>query len=215
MTKCPYLLAGPIFDDSMIDLIENLIVLKGMMRRKKKKQEETEDVATQEQEVVNELSDQQEADQMEEQESDSVEKELQEMKDKYLRLMAEFENYKKRTFKEKLDTINTAARETIEAILPVLDDFDRAKQMADDESTEETFSEGVNLVYTKLHNIMKTKGLQAMETNGQPFDAEMHEALTEIPAPSDDQKGLIIDTIEKGYTLNEKIIRHAKVVVGK
>ncbi|MCL4171247.1 UNVERIFIED_CONTAM: hypothetical protein GTU68_035875 [Idotea baltica] len=137
------------------------------------------------------------------------------MKDKYLRLLAEFENYKKRTFREKLDTINTAARDTMAAILPVLDDFDRAKQMADDENTEEVFSEGVGLVYNKLHQILKGKGLQEMESTGLPFDPEQHEAVTEIPAASEDQKGIVFDTIEKGYTLNEKIIRHAKVVVGK
>ncbi len=141
--------------------------------------------------------------------------ELSEIKDKYLRLLAEFENYKKRTFKEKLETINTASRETILAILPVLDDFDRAKAVAEDESTKETFSEGVELVYNKLHAALQGKGLKAMETNGQPFDPEYHEALTEIPAPTEEDKGKILDTIEKGYTLNDAIIRHAKVVVGK
>lgn len=145
----------------------------------------------------------------------SADQELHEIKDKYLRLLAEFENYKKRTFREKLDTINTAARETILAILPVLDDFDRAKSMADDETKDEAFSDGVLLVYNKLNLAMKNKGLLAMETTGKVFDAEFHEAVTEIPAPSEDQKGVIIDTIEKGYTLNDKIIRHAKVVVGK
>lgn len=140
---------------------------------------------------------------------------VQEMKDKYLRLMAEFENYKKRTFREKLETINTASREMVVALLPVLDDFDRAKQVAEDDSTTEQFSEGVELVYNKLKSVMQNKGLKPMETNGQPFDPEYHEALTEIPAAGDDQKGIIIDTIEKGYTLNDTIIRHAKVVVGK
>ena len=141
--------------------------------------------------------------------------ELQEMKDKYLRLMAEFDNYKKRTFREKLETINTASRDTMLAVLPVLDDFDRAKQVADDDNTTETFSEGVELVYSKIHNVLKSKGLQAMESTGEPFDPELHEALTEIPAPSEDMKGIVIDTIEKGYKLNDTIIRHAKVVVGK
>lgn len=145
----------------------------------------------------------------------SADEAVQEMKDKYLRLMAEFENYKKRTFREKLETINTASREMVVALLPVLDDFDRAKQVAEDDSTTEQFSEGVELVYNKLKSVMQNKGLKPMETNGQPFDPEYHEALTEIPAAGDDQKGIIIDTIEKGYTLNDTIIRHAKVVVGK
>jgi molecular chaperone GrpE len=103
----------------------------------------------------------------------------------------------------------------VTALLPVLDDFDRAKKNADDENSAETFSEGVSLVYQKLYNILKQKGLEPMETNGQPFDPELHDAITEIPAPTDDMKGKVVDTVEKGYMLNDKIIRHAKVVVGK
>lgn len=141
--------------------------------------------------------------------------ELSDMKDKYLRLLAEFENYKKRTVKEKMDLMKTAAQDTLTALLPVLDDFDRAKKNAEDESSAEPFSEGVMLVYNKLNGVLKTKGLEVMETNGQDFDPELHEALTEIPAPSEEMKGKIIDTIERGYLLKDKIIRHAKVVVGK
>ena len=144
-----------------------------------------------------------------------LEKELAESKDKYIRLYAEFDNYKKRTMKERLDLISTAGRDTISALLPVLDDFDRAKKSADDDSTSEVFTEGVSLVYNKLTGLMKSKGVTAMETTGETFDPELHDAITEIPAPSDDMKGKIIDTIEKGYLLNDKIIRHAKVVVGK
>jgi molecular chaperone GrpE len=138
-----------------------------------------------------------------------------ELKDKYLRLFAEFENYKKRTFKEKLELMKTAAQDTMSALLPVLDDFDRAKKNAEDQSTEEIFSEGVNLVYNKLYSVLKNKGLEAMESNGEVFDPELHEAITEIPAPTSELKGKIVDTIEKGYTLKDKIIRHAKVVTGK
>ena len=138
-----------------------------------------------------------------------------ELKDKYLRLFAEFENYKKRTFKEKLELMKTAAQDTMSALLPVLDDFDRAKKNAEDQSTEEIFSEGVNLVYNKLYSVLKNKGLEAMESNGEVFDPELHEAITEIPAPTSELKGKIVDTIEKGYTLKDKIILHAKVVNGK
>lgn len=138
-----------------------------------------------------------------------------ELKDKYLRLYAEFENYKKRTLKEKLELMRTASADTIKALLPVLDDFDRAKKNAEDENTQETFSEGVTLVYNKLHNVLKNKGLEPMESTGQPFDPELHEAVTEIPAPNEEMKGKVVDTIEKGYHLNDTIIRHAKVVVGK
>ena len=141
--------------------------------------------------------------------------ELAELKDKYLRLFAEFDNYKKRTVKEKLELMNTASQDIMAHLLPVLDDFDRAKQSAESENSSEVFSEGVSLVYDKLYNLLKTKGLEPMTTNGEVFDPELHEAITEIPAPSEELKGKIVDTIERGYKLKEKIIRHAKVVVGK
>jgi len=149
--------------------------------------------------------------------SSSIEKleiENQELKDKYLRLFAEFDNYKKRTVKERLDLMRTAAQETILAILPVLDDFDRAKKFADEPGSTEVFSEGANIVYHKLYAVLKNKGLEPMDSQHQPFDPEFHEALTEIPAPTDELKGKVVDTIEKGYKLGDKIIRYAKVVVG-
>jgi molecular chaperone GrpE len=154
--------------------------------------------------------------------SSKLKKELEEkteelavLKDKYLRLFAEFDNFKKRTSKEKLDLIKTASEHLLEVLLPVLDDFDRAKKSADDENTTEEFSEGVSMVYTKLYSVLKARGLNEMESTGQAFDPELHDAITEIPAPAEDMKGKIIDTIEKGYLLHDKIIRHAKVVVGK
>lgn len=144
-----------------------------------------------------------------------LEEELDEAKDKYLRLFAEFDNYKKRTVKERIDLINTAGRETISAILPVLDDFDRAKKSADDDASQEVFTEGVSLVYNKLNGMLQSRGLVKMESTGKEFDPELHEAISEVPVPDEDSKGKIIDTIESGYLLNDKIIRHAKVVVGK
>jgi molecular chaperone GrpE len=146
---------------------------------------------------------------------EALQQEYQELKEKYLRLYAEFDNYKKRTVREKLDLMKTAAQDTMAALLPVLDDFDRAKKSADENDKGDLFREGIGLVYQKLYNTLAQKGLQAMETDGQPFDPELHEAFTEVPAPSEDMKGKIVDTIEKGYTLNDRIIRHAKVVVGK
>ncbi len=146
---------------------------------------------------------------------EALERANQELKDKYLRLFAEFDNYKKRTIREKIELMNTAAQDTLAALLPVLDDFDRAKKIADDPNTGETLSEGVALVYNKLYSILKQKGLQPMESDGEDFDPELHEAVTEIPAPKPELKGKVVDTIEKGYTLNDRIIRHAKVVVGK
>ena len=148
-------------------------------------------------------------------ELEEVKVELAESKDKYLRLFAEFENFKKRTMRERLDTLKTAGQDTINKILPIMDDFDRAKKSAEDKSTSEQLSDGVLMVYNKLYSTMNAMGVVPMETNGEAFDPEIHEAITEIPAPTEDMKGKIIDTIEKGYHMNDKIIRFAKVVVGK
>lgn len=150
-----------------------------------------------------------------EQEIAQLKQQLEELKDKYMRMYADFDNYKKRVVKEKYDMINSAAQDTLSSLLPVLDDFDRAKKNAEAENSKEHFSEGISLVYQKLYSLLRFKGLEEMETNGITFDPELHEAITEIPAPSEEMKGKIIDTIEKGYKLNDRIIRHPKVVVGK
>ena len=140
---------------------------------------------------------------------------LSEAKDKYLRLFAEFDNFKKRNIRERMDLLKNASQDAFSSLLPVIDDFDRAKNSADDESSEERFSEGVLLVYNKLYSILNNKGLKKMESTGEDFDPELHEAITKIPAPSEDMKGKVIDTIESGFYLNDKIIRYAKVVVGE
>jgi molecular chaperone GrpE len=141
-------------------------------------------------------------------ENADLKKQVDELKDKYLRQVAEFDNYRRRMTREKIETIQTAARDTLTALLPVLDDFGRA-------SKNETFTEGVNLVFHKLQTVTRAKGLVEMESpKGADFDPDQHEAITEIPA-GDDLSGKIVDTVEKGYLLNEKIIRYAKVVVGK
>lgn len=141
--------------------------------------------------------------------------ELKELEDKYLRLFAEFENYKKRVNKEKSDLISTASESVLNAILPVLDDFDRAKKLSDDENSPEHFTEGVSLVYDKLFSILGSRGLEKMDSLGKDFDPEEHEAVAEVPVEDESQKGKIIDVIENGYKLNGKIIRYPKVVVGK
>lgn len=135
-------------------------------------------------------------------------------KDKFLRLFAEFENYKKRTAKERLDLFKTANQEVLEAMLPVLDDFDRAwTQIATSE--DEALVKGVELIHEKLKNTLKGKGLELVEIKaGDSFDADFAEAITQIPAPSDDLKGKVVDVIEKGYKLGDKIIRFPKVVIG-
>lgn len=140
---------------------------------------------------------------------------LSEAKDKYLRLFAEFDNFKKRNIRERMDLLKNASQDAFSSLLPVIDDFDRAKSSAEDESSEESFSEGVTLVYNKLNTILNNKGLKKMESTGELFDPELHEAITKIPAPSEEMKGKVIDTIESGFYLNDKIIRHAKVVVGE
>ncbi|WMX15010.1 nucleotide exchange factor GrpE [Aureispira sp. CCB-E] len=142
-------------------------------------------------------------------ETERLQKELGEMKDKYLRIFAEFDNYRKRTIKERQDIIKLAAKDSLAALLPAVDDFSRAID------NEESMPEGVILIYNKLYKALEQQGIKEMETTGQDFDPELHEALTKIPAPSEELKGKIIDTIEKGYYLNDKIIRYAKVVVGE
>ncbi|MEP7322613.1 MAG: nucleotide exchange factor GrpE [Saprospiraceae bacterium] len=134
-------------------------------------------------------------------------KEIKELKDKYLRLLAEFENYKKRTSRERVELFKMAGQELIVSLLPVLDDFDRAFKHG--QSTE-----GSQLIHNKIVQILKLKGLQEMKSTGELFDVNMHEAITELPV-SEGQKNKIIDTVEKGYYLSDKIIRHAKVVIGK
>ncbi len=137
----------------------------------------------------------------------SSSQDLQEMRDKYLRLMAEFENYKKRTSKERIEFAKFASQEMIVSLLPILDDFDR-------EVKHGQVTEGSKLIHNKLAQLLKQKGLTEMQSTGEPFDASKHEAITEIPV-TEDQKNKVFDTVEKGYYLSDKIIRHAKVVVGK
>lgn len=141
--------------------------------------------------------------------------ERDELRDKYLRLMAEFDNFKKRNIRERMDLMNTAARDTMTALLPVLDDFDRAQNLSDEQKNSPAFQEGIELVYHKLFSILQQRGLEPMESTGLPFDPELHAAITEISVPTEEMKGKVVDTIERGYTLKGKIIRHAKVVTGK
>lgn len=140
--------------------------------------------------------------------------ELSEANNKYLRLYAEFDNFKRRTSRERMDLLQTAGREVLQSLLPVLDDFERALKSLESSPDNESVKEGVKLVYNKFKTTLAQKGLKEMESIGTPFDAELHEAITNIPAPSEDMKGKVIDEVEKGYYLNDKVIRFAKVVVG-
>ncbi len=140
---------------------------------------------------------------------------VSEERDKYLRLSAEFDNYRKRTLKEKAELIKNGGEKTLTAILPVLDDFERAlKNM---EASEETkaMKEGVELIFAKFQKILGQEGLQKIETDGKEFDTDFHEAIALIPAPSEDLKGKILDCVQTGYMLNDKVIRHAKVAVAQ
>ena len=144
-----------------------------------------------------------------------AEAELADLKDKYLRLAAEFENYKRRTTKERADLFKTANQELMVALLPVIDDFDRARQHTQGTADPAALQNALDITYNKLNKTLEQKGLTPMNAKGGDFDAELHEAITQIPAPSDDLRGKIVEEIEKGYYLGDKVIRHAKVILGQ
>jgi molecular chaperone GrpE len=141
--------------------------------------------------------------------------ELEEQKDKYLRLFAEFDNYRRRTAKESIELRQTAGKEVISALLDVMDDCDRAEKQMETDTDIQHVKEGAVLIFNKLRKALQNRGLKEMESVGKEFDPEKHEAVTEIPVPNQKQKGRVVDEIQKGYYLNDKIIRFAKVVVGK
>jgi len=151
----------------------------------------------------------------EENETGKLQQEAAEWKDKYLRLVAEFDNFRKRNAKERLELIQTAGKDVIASLLDVLDDSERAQKQLDTSNDAAANKEGVLLVFNKLKNILQSKGLKPMDSNGQEFNSDLHEAITEIPAPAPALKGKVVDEVQKGYYLNDKIIRFAKVVVGK
>ncbi len=148
-------------------------------------------------------------------ESEKLASELSEMKDKYLRLYAEFDNYRKRTMREREELIKTASESAIKSMLSTLDDLERAIKAAKSSNEESTILEGILLIYEKMFKTLEQQGLKPMDSDGQDFNPDLHEALTKIPVPNDDLKGKVIETIEKGYYLRDKIIRYAKVVVGQ
>lgn len=139
--------------------------------------------------------------------------ELAEAKDKYLRLYSEFDNFRKRTAKERIDTILNATEGLLKDLLPVIDDFQRAKEAMAKSEDVEALKEGVDLIYNKFYKLLENKGLKPIDAKDQPFDVELHESVTQFPA-GEDKKGLVVEELEKGYFLNDKVIRYAKVVVG-
>ncbi len=152
------------------------------------------------------------ADEIEEAEP-TLEAQLVEAKDKYLRLYADFENFRRRTAKEKIEMISTASEGLLKDLVPVIDDFERANKSFETVTEIEPLKEGIGLIFSKLQKILISKGVKAMDTKGQDFDVELHECITQFAA-GEENKGKVIDEVEKGYFLNEKVIRYAKVVVG-
>ncbi|MBO7273052.1 MAG: nucleotide exchange factor GrpE [Bacteroidaceae bacterium] len=180
------------------------------------------DIDATNEEATNEENNATEQENIELTEEEKLQKELNEanekiatLEDKYLRQVAEFDNYRKRTIKEKAELIKNGGERAIESILPVLDDFERAlANMAKDENAAEIMT-GVELIYNKFTGILKQNGLQKIETEGADFNTDFHEAIAIIPAPNEALKGKVLDCVQAGYTLNDKVIRHAKVAVGE
>jgi molecular chaperone GrpE len=190
-----------------------------MLKKKKKENSETPEHTV---EIANENNpgDEQEVAQQEEiteaapSAEDKLKDELSQANDKYLRLYAEFDNFRRRTIKEREEARKTEGKELIVALLPVLDDFERALRATEKATEVAPVREGVILIQNKLKNILTQKGLKEMQSIGTEFNADLHEAITSIPAPTDDMKGKVVDEMEKGYELNERVVRFAKVIVG-
>jgi molecular chaperone GrpE len=148
-------------------------------------------------------------------ELEKLQAELAELKDKHLRLVAEFDNFRRRNAKERMELMQTAGKDILASLLVVLDDMDRADKNSESITDIDKLKEGIALVFTKMRNIMQQKGLKVMDAKNEEFNPDLHEAITEIPAPNNKMKGKVMDVVEQGYYLNDKLIRHAKVVVGK
>ena len=188
---------------------------KGNKTEKKKaedlKQEETKAVENKAEQKNKEEANEEKA----EKSIESLEAEIADLKDKHLRLFSEFDNFRRRTTKERIELFKTAHSDLMLDLLPILDDFDRAVKSFEDSDDAAAIKEGVDLIKNKFEKTLEKKGLKCMESLHKEFDTDFHEAITEIPAPSKDLKSKVVDVVEKGYTLNDKVIRYAKVIVGK
>eukprot|EP00746_Dinoflagellata_sp_MGD_P000074 gnl/MRDRNA2_/MRDRNA2_100130_c0_seq1.p2 gnl/MRDRNA2_/MRDRNA2_100130_c0~~gnl/MRDRNA2_/MRDRNA2_100130_c0_seq1.p2 ORF type:complete len:188 (-),score=23.06 gnl/MRDRNA2_/MRDRNA2_100130_c0_seq1:585-1148(-) len=187
------------------------------MSKKEEKAEIQEEPKDQAQETAEEVQGTaKEEDKTEEPAKDDYEAKFNEMNDKYLRLYSEFENFRRRTAKERIELIGSASQDIISSLLPCLDDFERAIKSNETSEDIDAIKEGVTLVYHKFKSTLTSKGLKSIEVNaGDEFDTDLHEAITKIPAPQDELKGKVVDIVEKGYQLNEKVIRYSKVVIGE
>lgn len=180
------------------------------------KDKNKEDITVENEKNEEKVTSEQEAKEQKEEKDPTVELQakVDELNDKYLRLYSEFDNFRKRTLKEKIELSKRAGTEIFEAVLPVLDDFERALGNIESAKDVAAIKEGVELIFHKLQKNLEAKGLEPMESKGQEFNDELHEAVTNIPAPSDDLKGKVVDEVERGYYLNGTVLRYAKVVVG-
>lgn len=178
-------------------------------------QEQAQDTIEQEQEEVEATEEPTEEEAPKKSETEIQGEKLAELNDKYVRLSAEFDNYRRRTLKEKMELTKTAGESLIVGLLPVVDDFDRALAHIDEAKDIDALKEGIKLIYNKFNEYLKQKGVKEIEAKEKDFDTDVHEAITKIPAPTEDMKGKVIDCVEKGYTLNDKVIRFSKVVVGE
>ncbi len=193
--------------------VEDSEILEEAEAVKEEERVESEDASTGD--VENDTEEQEEESDIEENPIEKLQVEVQEAKDKYLRLYSEFENFRRRTAKERLDLIKTANEDLMTALLTVMDDFERAQKALEESEDHKASKEGFDLIYNKFSNILKQKGLKPMEDKaGVVFDTDHHEAISQMPVEKKKMKGKIIDVIEKGYYLDEKVIRFAKVVIG-
>ena len=189
-----------------------------IMTKKKVQSEEQEEIKDIKKEDVVEENTNSEAEETKAEEAspeEVFEKQLQEQKDKYIRLSAEFDNYRRRTLKEKMELTKSAGEGVIVGILPVIDDIERAIAAMGTSEEASSIKEGVDLIYSKMKDFLKKNGVSELGNVGDEFNTDHHEALTKIPAPTEELKGKVVDVIQKGYTLNEKVIRFAKVVIGE
>ncbi len=184
---------------------------KNLEEKEPKEQETAQEAATEEESKEPELSEVEKL----AKDLEDAKAELEKQKKEYLFLLAEFDNFRKRTLKEKSDLVKNAAEKAMLDILPVVDDFERALQAMHDSSDLESVKEGVDLIYNKFVKYLENNGVKAIDSNNADFNTEFHEAVTTFPASDESQKGKVIDTVQKGYMINDKVLRHSKVVVGQ
>lgn len=186
-------------------------------KKEKKNASKNEEKAQEEQKSSNneEQEEDKEQNSKKDQEAESAEEKFHKLNEKYLRLAAEYDNYRKRTLKEKMDLVKNAGEDILSNFLPIIDNIDRAKKSVDETEDIESVKEGIDLIHKNLKDFIASRGVKEIDAIGKEFDTDLHEAVTKIPAPEEDLKGKVIDVIEKGYKLNDKVIRYAKVVVGE